>query len=134
MLRIVLGTMAGVVLALLAIMTLETVSHQIFPLPPGADISDPETLKTLVGRMPLAAQAFVVAGWAIGAALGGVVANLIARQPWPALVVGGAIAASVVLNMTMLPHPLWMQVAGVLAPLLVGVVIFRTTGPRQPPA
>jgi hypothetical protein len=116
--------MGGVVLALVAIATLEAVGHQIFPLP-GIDASDPNALDTLVAHMPLAAQLFVIFGWTAGAALGATVANLIARRRWPAILVGGAIAASTILNLVMLPHPLWMQAAGVLAPLLAGLAVAR---------
>ncbi|MET0272253.1 MAG: hypothetical protein ABW360_04630 [Phenylobacterium sp.] len=124
MLRLVLGTMAGVVLAMVAIVTLEAVGHQLFPVT-GVDPSDPQALDSLVSHMSLAAQAFVIFGWTAGAALGGTVANLIARRRWPAIIVGGAIAASTVLNLLVLPHPLWMQAAGVLMPLLAGLAVAR---------
>lgn len=69
------------------------------------------------------AQAMIVAGWALLALAGGVAAVRVAD--WPAsgwivalLAIGVALAQSLAS-----PHPLWMQIAAVVAPLLAGVVV-----------
>jgi hypothetical protein len=45
--------------------------------------------------------------------------------------VGVVIAAAVVANVVMLPHPVWMEIAGVLGPLAIGGALWRG---RRPPA
>jgi len=116
---------------MVVIMLVEMLAHQLFPVPAGVDVTDPEDLKTLVGRMPLAAQALIVGGWVLGAAVGGFTGNLIAQRPWPALVVGALVALGAIANMAMIPHPLWMQLAGVLTPLAVGGLLFQAKrGPK----
>ena len=60
----------------------------------------------------------VLIGWVLGAFLGGWVAARIARhRRAAALVIGALVVLGVVANNMMIPHPLWMTIAGVLLPI-----------------
>ena len=133
MLRTVLGTVAGAAIAVGVIYGWEIAGHRLFPLPAGVDLSDPADTATLVQQMPLIAQAWVVAGYVIGVAVGGSVANLVVRARWPALVVALLVAGAFVATLTMLPHPLWMQIAGVALPLLGGIGVAANAGRAPAP-
>jgi hypothetical protein len=68
-------------------------------------------------------QAITIGSWALGALAGGVVAVRIAGTPisgWiiALLAIGFALTQSLIA-----PHPLWMQIAAVAAPLLAGAVV-----------
>jgi hypothetical protein len=134
MLRIILGVVAGCVVAICVIFAIELVGHQIFPLPAGTDPLNAESLKAAAAAMPLAALLLVVAGWIVGVLAGGWVANAIARRSWPAYVVGALIAVGSVANGMMIPQPLWMTIAGVLGPAIAAFAVARMVGPTAPAA
>ena len=86
---------------------------------PGLDVTDPQQLAAFIQAAPPMAMAFVLGGWVLGAILGGWTAARISRRHprIAALLVGAMVLAGVIANATMIPHPLWMTVAGVLLPL-----------------
>ena len=133
MLRIILGLVCGVVIAMCLISGLEFIGSQVFPFPAGVDPYDRKALEAAVAQMPLAAELFLVVGWAVGAAIGGAAANLVARRRWPAWVVGALVALGSVANSFMIPQPLWLDIAGVAAPLLAAWLVSRVTGLPRPP-
>lgn len=68
-------------------------------------------------------QTITVSSWALGALVGGATAVRIAGTPMSGwivalLAVGFALAQSLIA-----PHPLWMQIAAVAAPLLAGAIV-----------
>ena len=117
MLRSILAVLAGLVVAWITISLFEFASMHAFPPPPGVDVRDPQQLAALVSQMPVAALALVLAGWVVGAMDGGLVSTLIAKRRVPAIVVGVLVMLGAFLMMVMVPHPLWMAIAGVLLPL-----------------
>lgn len=120
MLRIILGVLAGAVVAVALVAGLESLGHLAFPPPPGLDVSDPAQLAAMMDQVPPAAKIWVVAAWALAAMGGGVVAVLVSRRGWTAWIVAGLIAAAAVATLFMIPHPLWMQVGAVAGPLAGG--------------
>jgi MFS family permease len=115
--RTIAGVVVGVVVAWLAIMLAEFASAPLHPMPAGFDMHDPASVATFVATLPIAALLLVLAGWVLGALIGGYVAARIARKPRPALAVGIVIVVGVIVNAVMIPHPLWMTIAGVLLPV-----------------
>ena len=125
MLRIILGIIAGVVLAFAVMMGLEMISFVVFPPPAGLDPADPEDLKRIVAAAPFAAKAWVVFGWFAAAVAGGWLARRLSRKDWAGWVIAGLIVVGGVFNFLNIPHPLWMQIAAVVAPLLGGWIVTR---------
>jgi MFS family permease len=115
--RTIAGVVVGVVVAWLAIMLAEFASAPLHPMTAGFDMHDPASVATFVATLPIAALLLVLAGWVLGALIGGYVAARIARKPRPALAVGIVIVVGVIVNAVMIPHPLWMTIAGVLLPV-----------------
>ncbi|MEP9358857.1 hypothetical protein [Sphingomonas sp. KR3-1] len=69
------------------------------------------------------AQAMTVGGWALGALAGGVAAVRVADWPASGWIVT-LLASGFALSQALIsPHPMWMQIAAVAAPLLAGVVV-----------
>ena len=132
MLRCILAVLAGLVAAWLTVTLFEFASMHTFPPPPGIDVHDPAQLAQLIAGMPVPALGLVLAGWVIGALDGGLVARLIAKRRWPAIVVGVVVALGALLMVTTVPHPLWMAVAGVALPIpaaLFGAWLARSRKP-----
>ena len=95
----------------------EFASMRAFPPPSGVDVRDARQLAALVAQMPVGALGLVLAGWVVGALDGGLVAALIAKRRVPAIVVGVLVMLGAFLMVAMVPHPMWMSIAGVLLPV-----------------
>ena len=135
-LKTAVGVVAGIVMAWLVIVLSQLLSAALYPPPPGTDLTDPAVLADFINAAPVTAMGFVIAGYALAALLGGWVAARIARAHprIAAMTVGGLVLLGVVANYTMIPHPTWMLVSGVLLPLPMAWLGARLAGRgAQPP-
>ena len=115
--RTIAGVVVGVVVAWLTIMLAEFASAPLHPMPAGLDMRNPESVAAFVATLPASALLLVLSGWVLGGLVGGYVAASISRKPRPALTVGVVIVLGVIANAVMIPHPMWMTIAGVLLPV-----------------
>jgi len=115
--RTIAGVVVGVVVAWLTIMLAEFASAPLHPMPAGLDMRNPESVAAFVATLPASALLLVLSGWVLGGLVGGFVAASISRKPRPALTVGVVIVLGVIANAVMIPHPMWMTIAGVLLPV-----------------
>ena len=131
-LRAVVGVVAGIVVAWLVIVLSQWLSASLYPPPSGTDLTDSAVLADFINTAPVTAMACVIAGYALAALLGGWVAARIARAHprIAAMIVGGMVLLGVVANYTMIPHPAWMLVSGVLMPLPMAWLGARLAGRR----
>lgn len=130
--RTILGVLAGVVVAWLVIVLCQFGSTALHPPPPGIDLRDPTQLAAFIEAAPLGAMLLVLAGYALGALLGGWTAARMARHKRvAALLIGALVLAGVIANFALIPHPLWMAVTGVLLPLPAAWLGARL-GPARP--
>jgi hypothetical protein len=125
--RKALGIVGGTLVAIVIVGLIEAIGHRLYPLPAGTDLSNPESLRTMIDVMPLAAKMMVLVAWFLGSLIGGWTAQRIARwhlAPW---IVAAAIVIGGIWSMIMIPHPLWMIAAGVTLPLLAAAMVSRRT-------
>lgn len=116
--RTILGVLVGLVVAWLVMSLCEFGSLALHRPPPGLDLRNPEALALHIASAPLSAMLLVLAGWVLGAFLGGWVAARIARhRRVAALVIGALVVLGVVANNLMIPHPLWMTIVGIALPI-----------------
>jgi hypothetical protein len=121
-LRSVLSVFVGSIVAMVFVMAIQFVGHQLFVVPLPPDLKDPEALVDAIGnlmaegRIPLGALVAVLIAWCAGSLSGAfVAAKLATRAPRVhGLIVGAMILGSSVLNLVMLPHPIWFAVAALL--------------------
>lgn len=108
-LKEVLAVLSGLVVGMILIGLLEGLGHLIFPPPAGVDLSDMEQVAIYLQNAPIVALLWVTLAWFIGAFVGGAVATLIAKEAGrrPAYLVGGILTLSGILNLVMIPHPIW---------------------------
>ncbi len=97
MLRQILGTLAGIVLAVVITSLWEMMAHYLMPPPP-------TRLDVAPGAPTLAA---VIVGYGVATFLGALTAARLARIDWAALIVGGLMMASVITLVVLMPHPVW---------------------------
>ena len=127
--RILLGVIAGAVVAFLCVMAVEYAAHMVYPPPPGLDVNDREQVARAMASAPTAALAIVVAGWFLAALLGAWVAAAVAKRALAGWIVTLLVVAACVANLLMIPgHPAWMWAAGLLLPLIGGWLAQRLAG------
>jgi uncharacterized membrane protein len=108
MLRIIGGIVAGIAAVFATTLILELLAHQLFPVR-----ADGEPL-------PIGIQLFVVFAWFAASTIGGVLAGRITGARWAVWVIAIFCAATGLATVLMFPHPVWMQIASVVAPLIGG--------------
>jgi len=126
--KIVLGVVAGIVVAFVCVLGIEMIGHLAYPPPPETDLSDPAQLARLMENVPPAALAFVAAAWFIGSLAGAWVANLVAKRALAGWIVVLLVIAGAVATMMMIPHPAWMWAMGIGLPLIAGWLAQKLAG------
>lgn len=120
-LRAVGGIVAGLLAAFVIVAATDSLSHAIYPVATNIDVTDAAAMKAFITSLPLGALVTLVVGWIVAAYVAAVVALMIGqRRRWVGLTATGLFLAVVVANLVMLPHPLWMMVAGVAGVLAAG--------------
>jgi hypothetical protein len=127
--RLVLGVVAGAVVAVACIFGIEMAGHAVYPPPPGTDVTDPEQLKELMRIVPTGALVIVALAWFAGSLVGAWVANLVAQRAVAGWIVALLIVAGGVSTMIGIPHPAWLWACGILLPLLAAQIA-QMTGKR----
>ncbi len=134
MIRSIIAVLAGVVVGAILILIVEGAGHLMIPPPPGFDLANPDSVKSV----PVAAKVAVLAAWFVGSFGGGAAASIIARRWAPAAwVVAATIFLLSAVTMAEIPHPGWMM-AGAIAVIALGgfLAVKATNGNygRPPPA
>lgn len=131
MLRLILATLAGILVSGLVVGLVEALNMMLYPPPAGIDLHDPAQVVEMVAALPTTALVVVLIAWSVGSFSGGWVAARLAKhhQAIVAAIVGAFILAGVIYNVTVLPHPMWMSILGLLLPIpsaLFGARLART--------
>lgn len=121
MVRKLLGTFAGIVVAMLVVGAMDYVSRMVMPgVASAADFA----------AVPTKAKMIMALGWFLATLIGGLLAVRITRWAASAWIVAGLILAACLYNGFTIPGvPLWMQIAGVAAPLLAGLIVRAVSKP-----
>ena len=125
MLKRILGTLAGIVVAMLVVTAMDALSHALFPesVAKSMEMAD---VAAAIAAAPLAAKAIMAAGWFLASLIGGLVALRLSRWGASAWIVAGLVLAACLFNAFAIPGvPMWMQIAGLVGPLLGGWLATR---------
>lgn len=122
-LRIIAGVVVGIVVANLCVYGWEML---LLPLLPFGRAIDPVEFQQadFVATVPFAAKAWVAAGWALCSFLGALAAFRLARWDFAGWIVAAVVAALCIVNVVVLPHPLWMQLWAVTGPFVGALFAF----------
>jgi hypothetical protein len=136
--RSVLAVLVGIIIGGMVVSLIEIPGLLMHPFPAGADTSDSEVLRSHVASAPLAALILVGIAWTAGPLVGSWLAASIARRAplIHAVIVGMFFLAADIVNIRSLPHPAWLNVVGVLAPIVacwLGAWLAERTGSRRAP-
>lgn len=130
--RSVAAVVAGLVVAMILVVLVEFGSSIVHPFPPGFDPNDFEACKAHVARYPGWVLAVVVAAWGLTTFLGSWVAARLGtgRHRAHGIVVGLILLGLAIMNMSMLPYPIWFWVGNLVAFPLGFYFGSRLGGPR----
>lgn len=115
MLRKILGIIAGVITAGVVIMIMEMISHSMYPMPEGLELTDTEALRAHIESLPMGAYLMLILGYVLGAFSGGLVSTLVSKVKYmPAIIIGVLLSLGALANGMMMPQPVWISVVSVL--------------------
>jgi len=117
--RNILGIIAGFIATSAVMMLFEGINgHVIYPElgAAAAQVKDAAAMRALMANVPAGAMAVVLLGWAVGAFVGGWVAQRIGRGDAgrAGLMLGLLLTAAGIANNLMIPPPMWFWIAGML--------------------
>lgn len=126
MLRSILAVIVGILVMGITVAAVQWLGHSIFP-PPEAIPAHPDAMAELVANMPLAALAFVLVAYAFGTFLGAYTAATIslAHKRGVSIAIAMVMLALIAMNFSVIPHPLWMVIGGVLVPLPFALLAWK---------
>jgi predicted MFS family arabinose efflux permease len=135
--RSVLAVLAGIVVAMILMVAVEMLSSHLFPLPPGVDLHSHESIRQHIDQLPIGAFLLVLIAWSVGSFAGSWVAARLAGRARliHGLVIGAFFLAASIMNMLMIPHPLWMEIASIVALAgfsYLGARLAAGRGPQTP--
>lgn len=112
----IISIVVGVIVGVLVVTLGEMIQHQFYPVPEGLDFKDKEAMKAFVETMSMGALVSLVFIWILSSFIGGLIAARIAKTRWQlsAMITGGILLLGAILNMFMIPHPVWMVIVTVL--------------------
>lgn len=115
-LRIVLAVVAGLIVGSAVNMGLIVLGGKVIPVPPGADSTTLEGLKSSMHLLEARHFVFPFLAHALGTLAGALVAGLLSPggSAVPAYVVGGLFLLGGIANVVMLPAPAWFGAVDLL--------------------
>ncbi len=106
----------GVIVAVALVWIVETIGHTIYPPPADLDFGNTDVMRAYIDTLPLGALLTVALAWFAGSLGGTLVACKVgsARPLVYVLVVGGMMFAGAAFNLTIIPHPIWFSILGIV--------------------
>jgi hypothetical protein len=126
------AVLAGLVVAAVSIVGVEAFGAVVHPFPPDVDPADYEVCKAHVARYPAWILAVAAVAWGLTTFVSAWLATRLGsgRHRAHGVVVGLVLLALVVLNMSMLPYPVWFWVSNLVAFPLGFCLGAKLGGPR----
>jgi hypothetical protein len=121
-LRTIAGVLIGLVVAFALVNAVELFGSMVHPLPEDFENTMDEMCRH-VERYPQWVLAVVVAAWAVAALVSTSTAQYIGNL-YSAAIVGLILLAALVVNISMLPYPIWFKIANLImipTAMLVGI-------------
>ncbi|MGH7729988.1 MAG: hypothetical protein ACRENJ_01920 [Candidatus Eiseniibacteriota bacterium] len=110
--RGILAVIAGMLVAFVLIVVVQTIGTRIYP-PPPMDRTNIDSIKAAMAQIPLASLLFVLLSYAAGSVAGGWVAARFAPRDKMAhaMTLAALLFCLGIMNLISLPHPPWFWVA-----------------------
>jgi hypothetical protein len=128
---LLMAIVAGAALSIATVALLEMLGHKLYPPPAGLveafAAGDKAEILALIEQLPVGAFISVLAGWFFGTLAGCMLAARIAgsNPRLAAMLVAALMLAATIANLLLIPHPLWMTLAGPALVLMAGFIALR---------
>jgi len=124
MVKKIVAVVVGAAVAVLLVMLIQQLGHNLYPPPQGLDPADEEFMRDYIANLPWGPLAFVLASYVLSTLIGGWGAAAIAGER--PLLFAGIVAlfvlAGAISTMVMIPHPSWFMIAAVVGIVLAAMV------------
>lgn len=123
MIRNILAVIFGFIFSFFLVFEIESIGHIFYPPPEGFDLGKPETIPVYVKNVSLGTLISVLTAQCCGSFCGGFVTGLISKaKTIPALVFGFLALIMALLNIFIIPHPIWFVILAVLLPIPLSIL------------
>ena len=114
--RKIWAVLTGVLSGSVVMIIVETLGHKIYPVAMNLESITKEAKAEYMKNIPVEAMLMIILAWAVGSFVAGIVATLISKDhsSFAALRSGAILLAMAIVNMLMIPHPIWFWIAGLL--------------------
>lgn len=129
--RVILGVIFGIAVGVLLVMAGDTLNHMLWPPPPDVQITNPEAIREYMASAPITSLLGLPVTWTIAAFAAAFTAAKISARTWAGWIAGGALFAATGLNLALIPHPLWMLIAAIVAVPAAAWFGVRLGGPTK---
>lgn len=114
--RNVISVIVGLAAAIVIFLIAETINTSLHPAPENLDLNDSMAIKSFYDMQPISFWFLVLAGWALGSFLCGLLIKWISKNGNKTLpvIAGSILTISAIANFILLPHPVWFIVVGLI--------------------
>lgn len=116
MARRILAVLAGIISGCIVVFSIQAISHQLYPVPEGLDFNSAEAAKLFIASLPIGAFLMILLSYLTGSLVSGFVAALLVPEKKipTALITGTIFFIFGILNILMIPHPVWFAITSSL--------------------
>lgn len=106
----------GVIVGFTIVFIGDSVTHRLYPPPPGINFMERDALDEYVASIPMYILIIMFLFWMLSSFLGGMIAARMNRADWKnkSIITGSILLAATLLNLIMIPHPLWMLIGSLV--------------------
>lgn len=126
MLKNVLAVISGIVVSVFVVIGMDMLSHSFYGHADPEIINTPQKFAEYVQTLPIGAFIILILGHFLAALFGSIITLVLSSKNrlliWFPV---GILLLSVILNLALIPHPLWFMIADVIAPILGGIICLR---------
>ncbi len=116
MLKRILSVIAGIATGFVVVFIGDSITHIINPPPAGLNFEDKNAINHYAASIPTYVLVLMLFFWILSSFLGGLVAAKINPDRWKvsSSITGALLMIAAILNMLLIPHPIWMMIASVI--------------------
>lgn len=123
----VIATIVGIVVAGVAVWVFELLGHLIVPIGKEINISSPEEIREIMFKIPVKSLIAVVVAHGLGLLAGLFTAHKIdGSTKMPLYAVTGIMLLFTVINLVMIPHPIWFTIADIAIMIVMAIAFIGT--------
>jgi hypothetical protein len=113
MIKKILAIIAGILTGFIIVFIGDATTHKLHPVPDGINYMDKNAMKDYITTIPTWVFVIMILFWVLSSFLGGLVSARINRAGWKssATITGAILMGAALLNLALMPHPLWMWLA-----------------------